>query len=320
MALTPGELRQSLQGLFSFPVTPFTAEGGVDLGRFREHLQFIIAARPAAIFVCGGTGEFFSLNLAEYRDLARAAVEEVKGRLPVIAGCGYGVALARDFAQAAQQAGADGLLLLPPYLVSSEQEGLYQHYRAVAQATRLGIIVYQRDNAILSPSLAGRLIELPNLVGFKDGHGDMERLGRIRMAVGEEIPLINGMPTAELSARAYRGLGITSYSSAVFNFVPEISRAFYDALTSGSSTRVHELLDGFFIPFAVLRDRQKGYAVSLIKAGVNLLHKSVGCVRPPLLGPSARELEELKQTVEKGLRLVAPRSAYGSAAAASEAI
>lgn len=306
------ELRQSLKGLFSFPVTPFTAQGHVDVDRYQEHLRFIVAAKPRAVFVCGGTGEFFSLNLAEYRALVAAAVAEVDGRVPVIAGCGYGVALAKDFAGVAEANGADALLLLPPYLLHSDQEGLFQHYAEVANSTRLGVIVYQRDNAILSPGLARRLMTIPNIIGFKDGHGDMERLGRISMAIGPEIPLINGMPTAELSALAYLGIGITSYSSAVFNFVPEISHAFYHALISGNRTRVHELLDGFFRPFAEIRDRQKGYAVSLVKAGVNILHRSVGPVRPPLLNPSDREIGELKQIIENGLRLVTPHLASGA--------
>jgi 5-dehydro-4-deoxyglucarate dehydratase len=305
MALSSSELRQRLKGLFSFPVTPFTPAGEIDLDRYREHLQFTLAAKCDAVFVCGGTGEFFSLNLAEYRALVGAAVEEVKGKIPVIAGCGYGVALAKDFARAAQGAGADGLLVLPPYLLQAEQEGLYQHYNAIAQATRLGFIVYQRDNAILSPSLARRLMEIPTLAGFKDGYGDMERLGRIRMAVGQEVPVINGMPTAELTALPYYGLGITSYSSAVFNFVPEISHAFYRALISGNPAGVYQLLDGFFRPFAELRDRQKGYAVSLIKAGVALLHRPAGLARPPLVNPSPKELEELKLIIEKGVGLVA---------------
>ncbi|MGH9377897.1 MAG: 5-dehydro-4-deoxyglucarate dehydratase [Terriglobia bacterium] len=304
MALTSDELRQKLKGLFAFPVTPFNSQGEIDLDRYREHLEYTMASKPDAIFVCGGAGEFFSLNLTEYSALVGAAVEEAKGRIPVIAGCGYGLGLAIDFAHAAEGAGADGLLVLPPYLLQAEQAGLYLHYSAVARATRLGVIIYQRDNAILSPGLARRLMEIPNLAGFKDGHGDMERLGRIRMAVGEGIPLINGMPTAELSALAFFGLGITSYSSAIFNFAPEISHTFYHALTSKNSPQVHQLLDGFFRPFAELRDRQKGYAVSLVKAGVSALHKSVGPARPPLVNPSEKDLEELKRVIEKGLLLV----------------
>ncbi|MGH9447280.1 MAG: dihydrodipicolinate synthase family protein, partial [Terriglobia bacterium] len=92
--MNPIELRDHLQGLFAFPVTPFTENDEVDLRRYRDHLAFMISHHPAALFVCGGTGEFFSLNLAEYRALVEAAVEEVRGRLPVIAGAGYGASLA----------------------------------------------------------------------------------------------------------------------------------------------------------------------------------------------------------------------------------
>lgn len=304
MPTNPSELRERLRGLLAFPVTPFTESNEVDIERYRSHLQFILAAAPAALFVCGGTGEFFSLGLPEYSQLVKIAVEEARGRIPVIAGAGYGIPLALEFARAAESAGADGLLLMPPYLVQAEQEGLYQHYRSIALATNLGVIIYQRDNAIFAPSTMRRLAEIPSLVGFKDGYGDMERLGRIRLAVGERLAFMNGMPTAELSALAFRGLGIGSYSSAVLNFVPEISHAFYKALTEGNSSLLERLLDGFYRPFAELRERKKGYAISLIKAGVNLTGRPVGCARPPLVNPSDGELSELKSIIEKGRALL----------------
>ncbi|MGH9447839.1 MAG: 5-dehydro-4-deoxyglucarate dehydratase [Terriglobia bacterium] len=298
--MNPIELRDHLQGLFAFPVTPFTENDEVDLRRYHDHLGFMMSHHPAALFVCGGTGEFFSLNLAEYRALVEAAVEEVRGRLPVIAGAGYGASLAAEFVRAAEEAGADGILLMPPYLVQAEQAGLYEHYRRVAAATRLGVIVYQRDNAIIAPATAARLAEIPNLIGFKDGHGDMERLGRIRLAVGDRLAFMNGMPTAELSAQAFQGLGVVSYSSAVFNFAPEISQAFYKALTRGDPNLLHELLENFFRPLADLRDRKKGYAVSMIKAAVNISGPPVGAARPPLVNLTNDELTELKSIVEKG--------------------
>jgi 5-dehydro-4-deoxyglucarate dehydratase len=301
MARSPEELRTGLRGMFAFPVTPFTTDNEVDVKRFREHLAFLIEARPAALFVCGGTGEFVSLDLEEYRGLVKAAVEEAAGRLPVIAGAGYGAKLASHFVRAAEEAGADGVLVLPPYLLHGEQEGLLNHYRAVAQATRLGMIVYQRDNAIFAPSTACRLTEIPNLVGFKDGHGDMERLTRIRLAVGDRLTFMNGMPTAELSALAFFGLGITSYSSAVFNFVPQISHAFFRALNASDMEALSRWVETFYRPLAELRERKKGYAISLIKAGVNILGKSVGKVRPPLVYPSPSEEADLKAIIEKGL-------------------
>jgi 5-dehydro-4-deoxyglucarate dehydratase len=304
MPLAPDELQSRLKGLFAFPVTPFTNENEIDLGRYHELLQTILAGQPQALFACGGTGEFFSLNLAEYRALVAAAVREAHGAVPVIAGAGYGTRIAIEFARAAEEAGADGVLVLPPYLLQSEQEGLFQHYRSVAGATRLGVIVYQRDNAIFSPPTVARLAETPNVIGLKDGHGDMERLGRIQLAVGNEFCLLNGMPTAELSALAFGGLDIYAYSSAVFNFVPEISQGFYTALTELNSKRVHEYLGTFYKPLAELRDRKRGYAVSLVKAGVGVRGKPVGPARPPLVNPSESEIQELKAIIERGLRIL----------------
>jgi 5-dehydro-4-deoxyglucarate dehydratase len=303
-AMSSEQLKEQLRGLFSFPVTPFSATNEIDLRRYRQHLQWMIEAKPAAIFVCGGTGELFSLDLAEYQALVKVAVEESRGKLPVVAGIGYGTQLALHFAKAAGEAGADGLLVMPPYLIQSEQEGLYQHYRRLAISTSLGLIIYQRDNAILSPATADRLAGLNNIIGLKDGHGDMERLLRIRLAVGDRLVFINGMPTAELSAQAFEGLGILNYSSAVFNFVPALSQAFYRALTTGDTERVSRLLQGFFRPFAELRDRQKGYAVSLIKAGLKVIGKSAGGVRPPLVNPSAEDEAHLKSIIDKGLAIL----------------
>jgi 5-dehydro-4-deoxyglucarate dehydratase len=304
MPLGPDELQSRLKGLFAFPVSPFTSEDEVDLNRYRELLQAILSGQPQALFACGGTGEFFSLSLQEYRALIVAAVDEAHGAVPVIAGAGYGTRLAMEFVRAAEQAGADGVLLLPPYLLQSEQEGLFQHYRSVARATRLGVIVYQRDNAIFSPHTVARLAEIPNIVGLKDGYGDMERLGRIQLAVGNEFCLLNGMPTAELSAFAFAGLGIYAYSSAVFNFVPEISQRFYKALTELNSKLLHAYLETFYMPLAELRDRKRGYAVSLIKAGVSVRTTPVGLARPPLVNPSEAEIQELKRIIEQGLRIL----------------
>ena len=304
MSMSPDELRAELHGLFAFPITPFTENDEVNLPRFREHVQYLLGEKPNALFVCGGTGEFFSLDLNEYRALVKAAVEEASGTLPVLAGVGYGTRLAVEFASAAQDVGADGLLVLPPYLIQGEQEGLYDHFSRIAASTHLGLMVYQRDNAILSAATVSRLAEISNIVGFKDGHGDMERLAQVRLAVGDRLVLVNGMPTAEIFAGAYFHAGVSNYSSAVFNFVPGIARAFYRALVQKDDKTLHRLMEGFYRPFADLRDRRKGYAIALIKSGVNLLAKPVGRVRPPLIPPSTEHEAELKAIVEHGLSLV----------------
>ncbi len=304
MAISPIELKESVQGLLSFPVTPFTPDGGPDLVRYREHIRYMLSHQPGALFVCGGTGEFFSLNLDEYRSLVECAVDEAAGTVPIIAGAGYGVALARVFARTAEEAGADGIMVMPPYLLQAEQSGLEAHYRSVADAVNIGVILYQRDNAVFHPQTVGRLADVPNIVGFKDGHGDVERLFRIRLSTGDRLFLINGMPTAELSAPAFVGTGVRDYSSAVFNFVPEVSRAFYTALIAGDHQRVAELMEAFYLPFARLRDQAKGYAVSLVKAGVTLRHGSVGSVRAPLIDPTSEHTSELERIARQGLESV----------------
>ena len=132
MPLGPPEVKALVRGLMAFVCTPFTPSSHLDLERFREHLRTLVRAttqKPAACFVCCGTGEFFSLNMAEYRLLVRAAVEEVGSEVPVFAGTGYGTRMAIEFAVTAEEQGADGVLVFPPYLVSAPQEGLYLHCR-----------------------------------------------------------------------------------------------------------------------------------------------------------------------------------------------
>ena len=302
--LSPQELQSRARGLLSFPVTAFTPENEIDIRRYREHVQFMVDAKPGALFACGGTGEFFSLDLNEYKLLVRAAVEQSGGKVPIVAGVGYGTRMACELAQAAEEAGADGIMVMPPYLLLAEQEGLYRHYHVIASTTRLGVILYQRDNAIFQPATVSRLAEIPNVVGFKDGYGDMERLIRIRTAVGDKLLFLNGMPTAELSAQAFYGAGCRTYSSAVFNFVPRIARAFFTAIEAGNEAACQRLLDGFYVPFAELRDRVRGFAVALIKGGLLVTGRGCGGVRPPLIDPTPQQLEELRAIIDQGLALV----------------
>ncbi|MET7443051.1 5-dehydro-4-deoxyglucarate dehydratase, partial [Streptomyces sp. NPDC005568] len=217
-------------------------------------------------------------------------------------------ALAVRFARLAEEAGADGLLAMPPYLVVAAQEGLLRHYRELAAATSLDIVVYQRDNALFTPGTVVELARTDGIIGFKDGLGDLDLMQRVVSAVRSEAPgdflYFNGLPTAELTALAYRGIGITLYSSAVFCFAPEIALAFHTALNSGDDTTANRLLDGFYRPFVDLRGLGRGYAVSLVKAGVRLRGLDVGEVRPPLHEPPEEHVKQLAELVERGHALI----------------
>lgn len=298
------DLRSRLVGLMSFPVTPFGTDGEVDLGRFRAHVRMQLDTPARGVFAACGTGELFSLTLGEQQAVVEAAVQESGGVKPVIAGVAYGTALAIEMAQAAEAVGADAVLVLPPYLVKADQDGLYTHYAKIAASVKIGVIPYQRDNAVLSTETAVRLADIRNVIGLKDGVGDTDQLTRLRIALEGRLALMNGMPTAELTCLSFQACGVQSYSSAVLNFVPEVAVRFHEAYVAGDAVVMDRLIAGFFRPFVELRDERAGYAVSLIKAGINIRAASVGEVRPPLPAPHRAHQERLAEIIERGLALV----------------
>ncbi|MGW6396653.1 5-dehydro-4-deoxyglucarate dehydratase [Streptomyces sp. NPDC055134] len=309
MTSAPLAARLSIpSGPLFFPVTAFGPDGALDLDTFRTHVRQGVEAGAAAVFACCGTGEFHALTPEEFQACVAAAVEETAGRVPVVAGAGYGTALAVRYARLAEDAGADGLLAMPPYLVVAGQEGLLRHYSELADATSLEIIVYQRDNAVFTPETVVALARHPRILGLKDGLGDLDLLQRtisaVRAAGLTDFLYFNGLPTAELTGLAYRGIGVGLYSSAVFCFAPDIALAFHTALRTGDDATANRLLDGFYRPLVELRNEGRGYAVSLVKAGVRLTGLDVGEVRPPLHEPTDDHVKRLAGIVERGRALL----------------
>lgn len=310
MAMAPDELKQRVgSGLLSFPVTDFDDRLGFDAKSYAARLDWLASFPAAALFAAGGTGEFFSLTPGELPEVTRTAAEACRGRLPIIAGTGYGTALAVEIAKAAERAGADGLLVLPHYLVHVEQEGLFRHVKAIADAVRIGVIVYNRDNCLFAPDTVERLAEAcPNLVGYKDGAGEIERMVAVRRRCGERLVYVGGLPTAEVYAEAYGAMGVTTYSSAVFNFIPEAALAYYRAVTGGDADTVERLLKGFFLPYIRIRDEGRGFAVSIVKAGATLVGRGAGPVRPPLTDLSEAQRGRLKALIDGLPALLADKS------------
>ena len=297
--MTPQEMARHIGGgLLSFPVTPFGANYAFDEETYRSNLDWLCGYDVAGLFAAGGTGEFFSLTPAEVARVVAVAVDETRGRTPVLAGTGYGTAIAMEIAASAERAGADGLLLLPPYLVHSEQQGLAAHVEAVCASTRLGVIVYNRDNAMLNEDTLARLCErCHNLVGYKDGVGDIELMTRVYSRIGDRLTYVGGLPTAETFALPYLDMGVTTYSSAVFNFVPEFASAFYAAVRRRDHATIQAGLKNFILPLIAIRNRKKGYAVSIIKAGMKVIGRASGPVRPPLTDLTDAEIAELAALV-----------------------
>lgn len=301
MTFGPTDVAKTIGGgLLSFPVTHFDAAGAFLENPYRSHCAWMLEHDLAGLFAAGGTGEFFSLTPTEVVDVVAAAVAEAKGKLPVISGCGYGTAIACEIARGAERVGADGLLLLPPYLTTSNQEGLGAHIDAVCKSTGLAVIVYNRDNAIVDDETLARACDRnSNLVGYKDGVGDIELMARIYSRMGDRLTYIGGLPTAETFATPYLTMGVTTYSSAIFNFMPEWALDFYKAVRTGDHAKVQAKLRDFVLPYIAIRNRSRGYAVSIVKAGMRVVGRDAGPVRTPLTDLTMDEERDLAALIAK---------------------
>ncbi|MBR8743301.1 5-dehydro-4-deoxyglucarate dehydratase [Nocardiopsis sp. MG754419] len=297
----------NFDGILFFPLTPFDDDGAVNQDVLAEHVASGVAHGTGGVFTACGTGEIHALSAVEHAAVVRRSVEVVDGAVPVVAGAGGSVGTAVEQARAAREAGADAILLLPPYLVTGPQRGLVEYVKAVVAQVEIPVIVYQRGTMVFSPDSAAELAALPQVVGFKDGIGDLGLMHQIVLAVrgvrGADFTFFNGLPTAELTVGAYSGVGVPLYSSAAFAFVPEVADAFYKAFHAGDPL-ADRIMAEFYEPLVRLRDRSPGYAVSLVKAGARLRGVDVGAVRAPFVDLTPTEETELATLIETGLTLV----------------
>jgi 5-dehydro-4-deoxyglucarate dehydratase len=299
--MSPQELKRVLQaGLLSFPLTDFDAQLRFAPRPYAERLEWLQPYGASALFAAGGTGEFFSLEPQEYADVIQVALDTCRGRTPIVAGAGGGTTLAIKYAQEAERLGAQGILLLPHYLTEASQEGLVAHVEAVCRSVKFGVIVYNRGACRLTPTSLLALAErCPNLIGFKDGVGDIEKFVAIRQTLGERFAYLGGLPTAEVFAGAYKAMGCPVYSSAVFNFIPKTAMDFYNAHASGDTATCDRLVRDFFLPYIALRNQGEGYAVSIVKAGATIVGHSAGPVRPPLSDLKTAEVGTLAKLIAR---------------------
>lgn len=298
--MNPDQLKVTMSaGLLSFPVTDFDAAGDFRADTYAKRLEWLMPYGATVLFAAGGTGEFFSLTAQDYSAVVRTAVDTCRGGVPIVAGAGGPTRQAIAFAQEAERLGAQGVLLLPHYLTEAGQEGLAAHVEAVCRAVKLGVIIYNRGACRLQAETLVKLAErCPNLIGFKDGIGEIELMVTIRRKLGDRFAYLGGLPTAEVYAAAYKALGVPVYSSAVFNFIPKTAMEFYRAVAADDHGTMGRLLDTFFLPYLEIRNRKPGYAVSIVKAGAKLVGRDAGPVRPPLVDLTADECARLAMLVQ----------------------
>ena len=296
--MKPEELRAKYGGVFAFPVTPFRDDLSLDIEGLRHNLTQLMKHPVCAVVAAGGTGEVYSLTPSEHARVVETTVESVNGKAPVIAGVGFNQMMAAEMSKRSAAAGADAILALPPYYPQADEESLVEYYRAIGDATDLGLLIYSRDWANFSPAQVERLAaKIPTLVAWKDGQADIRRLQMIIDRVGDRLHWIGG--AGDDMVPGYYSIGIRTYTSSIATVAPKLSLALHDAAANGRSEELSGLMSDYVIPLYALRARRKGYEVSAMKAMMDMAGLRGGPVRPPLPDVRAEEREELRAMLEK---------------------
>lgn len=234
-----------LRGSMTALVTPFTREGAFDEKAFRALVEWQISEGTAGLVPVGTTGESPTLSHEEHHRVVRTCVDTVKGRVPVIAGAGSNSTdEAVDLARHAEEAGADAALVVTPYYNKPNQRGMYEHFAAVARATRLPIIIYNippRSVIDMMPETMGMLArDFKNIVGVKDATGKMERVSEQRQTCGKDFIQLSGEDASALGFNAHGGVGCISVTS---NVAPRLCAEFQAATLDGDKDKALELQD-----------------------------------------------------------------------------
>jgi 5-dehydro-4-deoxyglucarate dehydratase len=295
--MRPLELRQGLNGVIAFPVTPFNADLSLDVPGLRKNVRALLKHPICAVVAAAGTGELHSLLPAEHLSVVTATVEEVHGRVPVLAGTGFNPPLAEELARRASSAGADGILAFPPYYPSPDDEGLFAYYRGIAEATTLGMLIYSRDWFNPGPAFVERLAGIPNLIGWKDGQADLRRYQMIRQRLGDRLHWIGG--AGDDMVPGYFSIGIRTYTSSIANVAPRLSLRLHELASAGGGDELAKLMNELVIPLYTLRARRKGYEVSAMKTMMEMIGLAGGPVRPPLVDLRADEIETLRGMLDR---------------------
>jgi 4-hydroxy-tetrahydrodipicolinate synthase len=286
-------MRTPFTGCGTALVTPFTAAGAVDEAGVRRLARRQIDAGIHFVVPCGTTGEAPTLSPAERRRVVELVVDEARGRVPVLAGAGgYDTREVIEAAHAMQQAGASGLLSVTPYYNKPTPEGLYQHYKAIAEATPLPLIVYNvpgRTGCNVDPATLARLATIPHVAGVKEASGNMTQICEALRAVPPEFLVLCGDDALTLPAMAVGARGVVSVAS---NEVPAEMAQLVEAAERGdfaAARAIHARL----LPLMLANFSESNpIPVKAAMAQLGLLEENY---RLPMVPPKAETREKLKQ-------------------------
>lgn len=291
------DFARKLTGVFGFPVTPFKPDLSLDLDGLARNVDEMTKHPFCALVAAGGTGEIYSMSVEENIEVVRASVDATHGRMPIVAGVGYNTPMGVAMAKGMVKAGAHALLIMPPYYTNAPTEGLFQYYETIAGSVDVPVSLYSRDWAVFSPEMVAKLCDrIPNLVFWKDGQGDARKYQRIMSVVGDRLAWIGGI--GDDCVPAYFAVGVQAYTSSISGVAPKLSLALAEAGIKRDFAKLDELMKGYVHPLYALRDKMKGYEVSVMKRAMEYLGKPAGPVRPPLTDVKPAELAEIHKVMD----------------------
>ncbi|WP_428908350.1 4-hydroxy-tetrahydrodipicolinate synthase [Niallia sp. Krafla_26] len=278
-------------------VTPFDEHGKVDFNVTRDLVNYLIENGSDGLVVAGTTGESPTLETEEKVELFKFVVDVVNGRVPVIAGTGsYNTKASIELTQAAEKTGVDGVLLVVPYYNKPSQEGLYQHFKAIAESTSLPCVLYNipsRSVINMSVDTIVRLSQIPNIVSIKDASADLDAMSEIIERTPQDFTVYSGDDSCTLPLLSIGGTGVISVASHIIgNEMKEMINNFKSGNLQEAASAHRHLLPVF-----------KGLFTSPnptpVKAALNLKGIPVGGVRLPLVSLNEEETNTLQATLEK---------------------
>jgi 4-hydroxy-tetrahydrodipicolinate synthase len=276
-------------------VTPFK-EGRVDEEAYRELIDFQIENGTSAIVPCGTTGESATLNMEEHSQVINIAVQAVNKRVPVIAGTGgNSTSEAIELTAHAKKAGADASLQVTPYYNKPTQEGLYQHFKAIAKAVALPQVLYNvpgRTSVNMLPTTVARLAELPEVVAIKEASGDLGQMAEIVRLAGDNINLLSGDDNVTLPVLSIGGKGVVS---VVANIVPNDTADMVKAWEEGGVKKAKEL---FYKLFPLCQAMFYETNPIPVKTSLALMGKIQNELRLPLCPMAPTNLDRLKKALQ----------------------
>lgn len=276
-------------------VTPFDHEGKIDIAAGRRLAAYLVDNGLDALVLAGTTGESPTTTTAEKLDLLKAVKEEVGDRAKIMAGAGTNdTAVSVELAKASADAGADSLLAVTPYYSKPNQEGVYQHFKTIAEATDLPICLYDipgRSGIPIEPDTIRRLAELPTIRAVKDAKGDF--ISAASLISETDLAWLSGDDPLNLP---WLSMGAIGFISVIGHAAPQQLRDLYTSFEEGDLTRAREI-NAKLIPLVHAQARLGG--ASLAKAALRLQGIEVGNPRLPVTAPNAQEIEELRRDMEK---------------------